>query len=127
MGLRVLNSALTTVPATELTTVRDSHGNQVQECVQFGDTSYAWGPVLFADVVIAGEKASSVPIQVIGDTTYTVPASSCLSLGAGPSLDTVAALGANGILGVGSFCSGLRPRLRGGPNLLRLSLLRLPE
>src|SRR5208337_5128055 len=52
--------------------------------------------------VIAGERASSVPIQVIGDTTYTVPAASCLSLGPGPSLDTVAALGANGILGVGT-------------------------
>ena len=102
VGLRVLNSALTTVPATELTTITDSAGNQVQECVQFPDTSYVWGPVLFADVVIAGEKASYVPIQVIGDTTFSVPASSCLSLGSGPSLDTVAALGANGILGVGT-------------------------
>ncbi|HMD85047.1 MAG TPA: DUF3443 family protein [Terriglobia bacterium] len=102
VGLRILNSQLTTVPATELTTVLDSAGNQVQECVQFGNTSYAWGPVLVADVVIGGEKASSVPIQVIGDTTYTVPAASCLSLGPGPSLDTVAALGANGILGVGT-------------------------
>ena len=103
VGLRVLNSALTTVPATELTTVTDSHQNQVQECVQFGDTSYAWGPVLVADLAIAGEKASYLSIQVIGDTVSPVPASSCLSLGAGPSLDTVAALGANGILGVGTY------------------------
>jgi hypothetical protein len=102
VGLRVLNSVLTTAPATELGTVRDSAGNQVQECTQFRDTSYAWGPVLVADVVIAGEKAPSVPIQVIGDTTFTVPITSCLSLGSGPSLDTVAALGANGILGIGT-------------------------
>ena len=102
VGLRVLNSQLTTVPASELTTIRDSQNNQVQECVQFPDTSYAWGPALYADVVVAGEKASHIPIQVIGDTTYNVPASSCLSLGNGPSLSTVAALGANGILGVGS-------------------------
>src|SRR5208283_4887031 len=90
VGLRVLNSALTTVPATELTTIRDSHQNQLEECIQFGDTSYVWGPVLFADVVMAGERASSVPIQVIGDTNFNVPATDCLSLGAGPSLDTVA-------------------------------------
>ncbi|MGD1101893.1 MAG: DUF3443 family protein, partial [Terriglobia bacterium] len=102
VGLRVLNSVLTTVPATELGTIKDSAGNQVQECVQFPDTSYTWGPVLVADVAIAGERASSVPIQVIGDTTFPVPVSGCLSLGSGPSLDSVAALGANGILGVGT-------------------------
>jgi len=102
VGLRILNSQLTTVPATELGTIKDSAGNQVQECVQFRDASYAWGPVLVAGVAIAGETASSVPIQVIGATTFPVPASSCLSLGSGPSLDTVAALGANGILGVGT-------------------------
>jgi hypothetical protein len=102
IGFRVLNSALTTIPATEFETVRDSAGNQVQECVQFGDTSYAWGPVLVADVDVAGETASAVPFQVIGDTTYTVPSASCLPLGPGPNLDTVAALGANGILGIGT-------------------------
>ena len=102
VGLRVLNSVLTTVPATELTTVTDTAGNQVEECTQFPDTSYAWGPVLIADVAIGGETASSVPIQVIGDTTFNVPATSCLSLGSGPSDDSVAALGANAILGVGT-------------------------
>jgi hypothetical protein len=102
VGLRVLNSVLTTVPATELETITDSHQNQVEECVQFGDTSYAWGPALIADVVIGGERASSVPIQVIGDTTFPVPAATCMSLPTGPNLDTVATLGANGILGVGT-------------------------
>lgn len=102
VGLRVLNSALTTILSTELVTIKDSSGNQVEECHQFGDTSYVWGPVLIADVAIAGEKASSVPIQVIGDTAFLVPASGCLTLGSGPSLDTAAALGANGILGVGT-------------------------
>jgi len=101
VGLRVLNSALTTVPSTTLETIRDSDGNMVQECVQFGDTSYAWGPALVADVRLGGELASAVPIQVIGDTTYTVPVN-CLTLGSGPSLDSVTALGANGILGVGT-------------------------
>jgi hypothetical protein len=102
VGLRVLNSALTTIPATELETIKDSAGNQVEECVQFPDTSYAWGPVLSAGVTISGESAATLPIQVIGDTTLPIPAASCLSLGPGPSLDTVAALGANGILGIGN-------------------------
>ncbi len=101
VGLRVLNSALTTVPATALQTVLDTHGNQVQECVQFPDASYAWGPVLVADVDIAGETASAVPIQVIGDTTYTVPAPDCLPLGQGADLSMVQTLDANGILGIG--------------------------
>ena len=102
VGLRVLNSALTTIPATELDTITDSVGNQVEECVQFPDTSYAWGPVLNAGITMGGETATTVPIQVIGDTTFPVPAASCLPLGPGPSLDTVAALGANGILGIGT-------------------------
>lgn len=114
VGLRVLNSALTTVPATELQSIRDSHQNQIQECVQFGDTSYAWGPAMIADVVIAGETASSVPMQVIGGSTFTVPTSSCLSLGPGPSLDTVAALGANGILGVGTSVQDCGPNCAAG-------------
>jgi hypothetical protein len=58
--------------------------------------------VLIADVLISGEKASSVPIQVMGVTTFPVPLASCLSLGAGPNLDSVASLGANGILGIGT-------------------------
>ena len=102
VGLRLLNSALTSVPSTELQTVKDSKGNQVQECVQFPDTSYTWGPVLIADVGIAGEKAAAVPIQILGDTTFPVPFANCLSLGAGPEINSVAALGANGILGVGT-------------------------
>ena len=114
VGLRVLNSALTTVPATELDTIMDSQQNQIEECIQFGDTSYVWGPILFADVVMGGERAYSVPIQVAGDTTYTVPAPSCLPLGNGPSLNTVAALGANGILGVGTFVQDCGLNCAGG-------------
>ena len=107
-GLRILNSALTTVPASSLGTIKDSSGDQLQECVQYGDTSYSWGPILVADVELAGEKASSVPIQVIGDNSFAVP-SQCLATPVNPNLpnggneDTLATLGANGILGVGAF------------------------
>jgi hypothetical protein len=105
-GLRILNSALTTVPASSLTAVAgDSSGDQLQECIQYGDTSYTWGPIFVANVGLAGETASSLPIQVIGDTSALVP-SQCLStpvLSGYGNDDTVQALGGNGILGVGAF------------------------
>jgi hypothetical protein len=61
------------------------------------------------DVELGGEKASLVPIQVISaNPAFPVP-SSCLSLGNGPSDNTAANLGANGILGVQGYpqdCGG---------------------
>ena len=53
---------------------------------------------------MAGEKGSSVPIQLIDSSnpsTYPVP-NACTSSG-GINENTVAALGANGILGIGTF------------------------
>jgi hypothetical protein len=94
-GLRVLSSALTTV---SLPQQKAPDGNAIAECLTFL-ASYTWGPVKTADVEIAGEKASSVPIQVLSDTDFTAP-SSCTSSGF-QSADTLDALGANGILGVG--------------------------
>jgi Protein of unknown function (DUF3443) len=94
-GLRILSSALTQV---SLPQQKASDGNAVAECLTFLD-SYTWGPVQTADVQIAGEKASSVPIQVLSDTDFTAP-SSCTSSGF-QSADTLESLGANGILGVG--------------------------
>ena len=73
----------------------------VAECAQFVD-GYSWGSVRSADVTISSEKASGIPIQVIGDPAITQPApSDCSS--AGPAENTVAAFGANGIIGVGVF------------------------
>ncbi len=100
-GLRLLSDA---VPGLSLPSVTES-GNALQECIQFVDLSYVWGPVAQADIHMAEETASSVPIQLISASpTYTVP-SSCLSLGSSGAVDlnTVQALGANGILGVGNF------------------------
>jgi predicted aspartyl protease len=93
-GLRVLSSALT----VSLPQQKASDGNPVAECLTFL-ASYTWGPVQTADVQIAGEKASSAPIQVLSDTDFPAP-SSCTSSGF-QSADTLDALGANGILGVG--------------------------
>jgi len=69
------------------------------ECTQFVD-GYSWGPIALADIQVGGETASSVPIQVIGSSTFTVP-TNCSNKGTAE--DTVAAFGANGILGVGVF------------------------
>jgi hypothetical protein len=94
-GLRVLSSALT-VPLKQQT---GPGGNPIAECGEFID-SETWGPVATADISLAGEKASSVPIQVIGSAGFSVP-TTCSDLG--PIQDDLESLGMNGILGVGNF------------------------
>jgi hypothetical protein len=94
-GLRILGPVLTlSLPAAQAT-----DGNSLVECTQFVG-GYSWGPIASADIQVAGEKASSVPIQVIGTSTFAVP-TACANTGTAE--DTVAAFGANGILGIGVF------------------------
>ncbi|MFX1685198.1 DUF3443 domain-containing protein [Paraburkholderia sp. A2RI-6] len=95
-GLRVVSSALDSLNSTlPLTT---SNGATLAECTGFAD-GYTWGTVRSADVQIGSETAGNIPIQVIGDlATSTVP-TNCSSTG--PSQNSVQALGANGILGIG--------------------------
>ncbi len=100
-GLRVLSSALT----ASLSQQKAPDGNPVVECLPFV-SGFTWGPVETADIQMAGEKASSVPIQVLSDTDFPIP-TACANQGT--SMDTISALGANGILGVGVFaqdCGG---------------------
>jgi hypothetical protein len=98
-GLRILASALNlTFPVVAL-----SNGSALAECTTFVD-GYSWGPVTIADVKVSGETASSMPIQIIGDSRYpTVPAD--CSGSAPTEEDTVATFGANGILGIGPFAT----------------------
>jgi len=93
-GLRVLASVMT----PPLTTQTNASGMSIAECVPFVDGTFVWGPVQTADIQIAGEKANSAPIQVIGESQISVPAG-CT----GTDDDTVQALAANGILGIGPF------------------------
>jgi hypothetical protein len=72
----------------------------VVECAQFAD-GYSWGPVMSADLTISGEKASGLPIQVIGHPSFSQVPSDCSSVG--PQEDSVSSFGANGLLGVGVF------------------------
>ncbi len=97
------------VPATLLSTLNLQNVNPstpVAECVQFLDNTFLFGSVKFADVKMGGssntgEVASKVPIHVMGDTS--VPAGASISTCTGTEEDTVTALGANGLLGVGNF------------------------
>jgi len=93
-GLRILASALTgTFPNVTIS------GNNAYNCVNFIDGSYLWGPMIQADIEMAGEKASSASLQLIENPSgFTVP-STCSN--GGVNEDTQSALGANGILGVG--------------------------
>ncbi|MGC0150844.1 DUF3443 domain-containing protein [Chromobacterium vaccinii] len=96
-GLRVLASALGSSVLAGLGG-QQVNSRQVVECAQFAD-GYTWGAVNVADVRMAGEVASSVPIQVISDPVYTTVPASCASTGTNEG--NLTGLGANGIIGVG--------------------------
>jgi Protein of unknown function (DUF3443) len=96
-GLRVLAPILTlTLPIEKLT-----NGNSLGECTQFVD-GFSWGPIVTADIQIAGETAHSVPVQSIGDSRLATIPAGCSGTG-GTEEDTVSTFGANGILGIGPF------------------------
>ena len=97
-GLRIIASALPSSFALPYET--DSNNNTIVECTVFAD-GISWGPVETADIQIAGEAASSVPVQIIGSSSFTTPPADCSSRGV--TEDSVETFGANGILGVGAF------------------------
>ena len=96
-GLRLLASAIS--PTLRLTPVAAESGLPLLNCVKFVDNSFAWGPVVTADVALGGLLAARVPMQVVADPTFNRLASNCSA--GGVANDTVARLGANGILGLG--------------------------
>ncbi len=106
-GLRILQSAL---PAGFPLTPETVNTNNVAECVSFLD-GFMWGSVVTATVQLNGETASSLPVQIVGDTAVpgisgsSIP-STCTGTGAGsPDESNLAGIGGNGILGVGLFTS----------------------
>jgi len=108
-GLRVLGSSLTlTLPQQT-----DAGGAPVAECFSFLD-GFTWGAVQTADIKLGGEQASGVPLQVIGGAGLPAIPSACAN--SGTPENTLTALGANGVLGVGLFrqdcgagCVGIGP------------------
>ncbi|MFZ4479805.1 MAG: DUF3443 family protein [Rhodoferax sp.] len=98
-GLRLLSSAIK--PSLDLERLTGSTGLPLFNCAQFVDNSFAWGPVVSADVALAGKTAASVPIQIMADPAFNNVPLDC-SIG-GTAMTTPANLGANGILGIGLF------------------------
>ena len=97
-GLRLIASVLS--PALALPRQTAADGNPLVECVQFVD-GFSWGPVKLADMHIAGERATSLPVQIIGDPAFPLIPTSCSN--SGPPENTVPTFGANGIVGLGQF------------------------
>lgn len=99
-GLRIQASVLTLSLPQQL----DSSNNPIVECGEFG-SGFTWGPVQTTDLTVAGEKASSLPIQVMGSPNFpdaSAPTACTQTMnGSLTNLDSVDSLGANGILGVG--------------------------
>lgn len=97
-GLRLLSPVLTLTPA--VATI--NNGEALLECTTFVD-GYSWGPVALLDLTVGGETASSLPVQLIGDARYPNVPVDCQSATTPVEEDTVAAFGANGLLGIGPF------------------------
>jgi hypothetical protein len=110
-GLRLLASTLNG-SSVSLPTQASGSGS-LGECILFADNTYTWGPVVEADVHLGtSEVASSLPVNLIGTPSGSsfpsTPPSACSnpsndSAGTPTEADTLASLGANGILGVGPF------------------------
>ncbi|HEY3929803.1 MAG TPA: DUF3443 family protein [Candidatus Koribacter sp.] len=104
-GLRILASEVPSGISLNGATVG---GKNLYECLPFVD-SYAWGKVVTADVEMAGEKGSGIPVQLIQNATAPSDCSSTVATSGSSSVKTVNDLGAKGIIGVGSFtadCGG---------------------
>ena len=98
-GLRIVSGALNSALLLQggLPVSTNTAGSQMAECTNFAD-GYSWGTVRTATIVIGGETANSLPIQVLGDLPSGSVPTGCAS---GAEENTASALGANGILGIG--------------------------
>ena len=100
VGLRIEQSVLSPALLAALPPQSDAGANPTGECYQYVG-GYAFGSVRDADFQIGGEKVAGMPLQVVGDTgAFSTVPSSCSSSG-GANLNTVQAIGANGIIGLG--------------------------
>jgi len=101
-GLRIVSTVLKISLRPEL---NPSSGNPLDECLVFLD-GYVWGPVATADITVAGETASNVPVQVmIPDAGPPAVPSTCTNPpgGNGNEGGSVDTFRANALMGVGLF------------------------
>ena len=97
-GLRLLSGVVS--PSLSLSNVGAASGLPLLACARFLDNTFAWGPVVNADITLGAKTAVGVPVQMIADPAFTGLIRSCSS---GTGIDTVASLGAKGIIGLGLF------------------------
>ena len=97
-GLRLLSGVLS--PSLNLSNVAAASGLPLLACARFLDNTFAWGPVVSADITLGGKSAGGVPVQLMSVPGFNGLARTC---SAGTAMDSVAVLGANGIIGLGLF------------------------
>ena len=106
IGLRVLRSKVASLSLPEVAVPADpatsTPAGPALECYPFV-LGAVWGPLVTADLQIAGERATSLGVQLIDDAAmpaHAAPAD-CVAAGNGQLMNTAASLQANGILGIG--------------------------
>jgi len=99
-GLRILASVITPSILAAMPTETDAYSNPVGECYGYVD-GYAFGSVRQADFQVGGETVSNMPFQAIGDTGVFSTVPSTCSSPSGTNLNTLTALGSNGVIGIG--------------------------
>jgi hypothetical protein len=100
VGLRLVQSVLSPALLAALPQETDASSNPVGECYGFVD-GYAFGSVRTVDFKVASETVSSMAVQVVGDSGAFASVPASCSSGGGSNLNSVQALGANGIIGIG--------------------------
>ena len=102
-GLRIFGSVLSPSLVQEV----DSQNNPIGECAFFADGTAFWGPIQRADVVLGGEPAVNVPIQVISPTFagQSTSQNPCNTVVESNPQDVFF----NGILGIGVFAQDCGP------------------
>lgn len=99
-GLRLVGSVLAANGVT-MSAEKDAQGQSIEECMTFGG-GQTWGPVVLADVSMAGEVAASVPVQIMDDGAAGAPPPATCGAN-GTLINDVSGFGANGVLGIGVF------------------------
>lgn len=105
-GLRLAYEAMSGV-VTPQPVIDPASRAPLFQCAVFAD-GFTWGSVVRADVVIAGRRIPGLNVEMIGDPAAGTAPDACAG-GNGPDEGTVAALGSNGILGVGVFLQDCGP------------------
>ncbi|MFO1220358.1 MAG: DUF3443 family protein [Burkholderiaceae bacterium] len=105
-GLRLLKSKVASLALPAVPIAADAGSGtpagDAAECYAFV-LGAVWGPLVTADVLIGGETAGAIPVQLIDDGSVPSPRvpTNCNQQAQGQLLNSVSMLQANGILGIG--------------------------